>query len=145
MPAQLASRPNVILKRRIKAPPAKVYAAWTDPKKIMHWWGPDAGPTTHAETDVRVGGAFRVVFRTIDGKQHECSGVYREVVPDRKLVFTWTWIGPPEPESLVTIDIKHDGDGALLTLTHEQIVDDTVHDYARGWTGSLDKLEKLFA
>ena len=45
----------------------------------------------------------------------------------------------------MTIDLEPDGDGTLLTLTHEQIVDDTVHDYRRGWFGALDKLEKLFA
>jgi uncharacterized protein YndB with AHSA1/START domain len=141
----LATKPSLILKRRIKAPPTKVYAAWTDPKKMMHWWGSDDGPTLHTEANVQVGGHFRARFRTMDGKEHECSGVYQEVVPDRKLAFTWNWAGPPERESLVTVYLKPDGDGTLLTLTHEQIVDDTMHDYFRGWTGALDKLERLCA
>jgi hypothetical protein len=45
----------------------------------------------------------------------------------------------------VRIDLKPDGGGTLLTLSHEQIVDDTLHEYRRGWIGALDKLEKLFA
>jgi hypothetical protein len=45
----------------------------------------------------------------------------------------------------VTIDLEPDGDGTLLTLTHEQIAGDTVHDYRRGWIGALDKLDTLFA
>ena len=90
-------------------------------------------------------GRFRVIFRTIDGEEHDVSGVYREVVSNQKLAFSWNWASPREPKSLVTIDLEPDGDGTLLTLTHEQIADDTVHDYHRGWIGALGKLEKLFA
>jgi uncharacterized protein YndB with AHSA1/START domain len=141
----LGTRPSLTLKRRISAAPAKVYAAWTEPEKIMRWFGSDQGPTLHAETDLRAGGGFRIGFLMMDGQQRDVSGAYREVAPNRKLVFTWNWADPREPESLVTIDLKPDGDGTLLTLTHEQIVDDTVHDYRRGWIGALDKLETLFA
>jgi len=112
---------------------------------MMRWFGSDQGPTLHAEADVRVGGCFRIVFRTMDGEEHGVSGAYREVVPDRTLAFTWNWASPRERESLVRIDLKPDGGGTLLTLSHEQIVDDTVHEYRRGWIGALDKLEKLFA
>jgi uncharacterized protein YndB with AHSA1/START domain len=111
----------------------------------MLWFGSDQGPTLHAEADLRVGGRFRIVFRTMDGETHDVSGTYQEVVSDRKLAFTWNWARPHERESLVTIDLKPDGDGTLLTLAHEQIVDDTVNNYRRGWVGALDKLEKLFA
>jgi uncharacterized protein YndB with AHSA1/START domain len=141
----LSTKPGLILKRRIKAAPPKISAAWTDPEKIMRWFGSDPGPTLHAETDLRIGGRFRFGFRTMNGEAHNVSGTYREVVPDRKLVFTWNWADPNERESLVTIDLKPDGEGTLLTLIHEQIVEDTVHDYRRGWIGALDKLEKLFA
>jgi uncharacterized protein YndB with AHSA1/START domain len=141
----LDTKPAVILRRRIKAAPAKVYAAWTDPEKIMRWFGSDQGPTLHAEADVRVGGCFRIVFCTMDGEEHAVGGAYRAVVPGRTLAFTWNWAGPRERESLVTIDLTPDRGGTLLTLTHEQIVENTVHDYRRGWTGALDKLAKLFA
>jgi uncharacterized protein YndB with AHSA1/START domain len=143
--AMLRTKPSLILKRRIEAAPAKVYAAWTDPEKLMRWFGSDQGPTLHAETDLRAGGRFRIDFRMMDGQERSVSGAYREVVPDCKLVFTWNWAGPRERESLVTIDLAADGDGTLLTLTHQEIVDDTVHDYRRGWIGALDKLEKLLA
>ena len=55
-------KPSLTLKRRLNAPPEAVYAAWTDPKKLVHWFGPDQGPVTKAETDVRVGGRFHVVL-----------------------------------------------------------------------------------
>lgn len=141
-----AVKPSLALKRRINAPPAKVYAAWTDPQKIARWFGPDAGGVLHAETDVRAGGRFRVIFRTEDGEEHNVSGVYREVVKNEKLVFTWMWITMPERESLVTVALKKDGDGTILTLTHEQFFDEAARDRHReGWSGSLDKLEQYLA
>ncbi len=145
-PSPVAAKPSLTLKRRLNAAPEKVYAAWTDPRQIVKWFGPDSGAVTRAETDVRTGGRYLVIFHTEDGEEHHVSGAYREVVPNRKLVFTWAWRSTPERESLVTIEIRPDGDGTSLTLTHEQFFDEAARDrHAYGWTGSLDKLERLFA
>ncbi len=142
----IAQKPSLTLKRRLNAPPEKVYAAWTDPAQISKWFGPDAGPVTRAETDVRVGGRFHVVFHSEDGEEHDVSGVYREVVKNEKLQFTWAWRTMPERESLVTVIVKPDGSGSLLTLIHEQFFDEQARDrHEFGWTGSLNKLERLFA
>ena len=74
-------------------------------------------------------------FRTPDGEHQSVSGVYREIVPDRKLVFSWAWQSTPERESQVTIDLKPDDDGTILTLTHEQFFDEKARDdHRRGWT-----------
>jgi uncharacterized protein YndB with AHSA1/START domain len=141
----IAAKPSLTLKRRLNAAPEKVYASWTDPTKIVKWFGPDAGAVKQAETDVRVGGRYVVVFHTEDGEEHHVSGAYREVVPNEKLVFTWAWRSTPERESLVTILIRPDGDGTSLTLIHEQFFDEAARDrHAYGWSGSLDKLERLF-
>lgn len=142
----VAEKPSLTLKRRLNATAEAVYAAWTRPEQIARWFGPDSGPVTRAETDVRVGGRYTVVFHTEDGEEHYVSGVYREVKPNEKLQFTWAWRTMPERQSLVTILIKPDGDGAILTLIHEQFFDEAARDRHRyGWSGSLDKLEKLFA
>ena len=141
-----AIKPSLTLKRRLNAPAEKVYAAWTDPEKIVKWFGPDAGPVTRAETDLRVGGRYIIAFNTEDGERHQVGGVYREVVPNQKLVFTWAWHTTPERESLVTITVKPDGAGSILTLLHEKFFDEAARDgHKRGWSGSLDKLEKLFS
>src|SRR5712671_2037591 len=94
--------PSVTIIRQIKAPPAKVWAAITQPEQMMQWWGPDAEPTLSAEADVRPAGRFSVVFRLLNGEEHNPTGVYQEVVPERKLVFTWDLPGMPERESRVT-------------------------------------------
>jgi uncharacterized protein YndB with AHSA1/START domain len=139
-------KPSLTLKRRINAPPAKVFSAWTDPEQIKRWFGPGPSQTIHAEADVRVGGRYRIVARAPDGEEHDVSGVYREVVPGQKLVFTWAWRTTPERESLVTIALNPDGDGTMLTLTHEQFFDEAARDRHRtGWTAVLDNLDGYFA
>ena len=138
--------PSLTLKRRLKATPAAVYAAWTEPEKIAKWFGPEQIETLRAQADARVGGGFRIVMRSPDGEEHDVSGIYREVVPNEKLVFTWAWRSTPERESLVTVLIKPDGSGSLLTLIHEQFFDETARDHHReGWTGCLDKLERYLS
>ena len=139
-------KPSLTLKRRLNAPPAKVYAAWTDPTQIKRWFGPTQVETLSAAADVRVDGRYRIVMRGSDGEEHDVSGVYREVVPNEKLVFTWAWRTTPERESLVTVTLKADGSGTILTLTHEQFFDEPARDrHQSGWTGALDKLEAYFA
>lgn len=152
MPANPSPRadvkPSLTLKRRLHAPPAKVYGAWTEPEKIIHWFGPSqtVPGSVHAEMDVRVGGRFRISFKTENGEYNEVGGVYREVVPNEKLVFSWAWHTTPERESLVTVLTKQDGDGTLLTLTHEQYFDEAARDgHQRGWTGTMDKLAAYLA
>ena len=118
------SLPSVTIVRRIKAPPAKVWAAITQPELMMQWWGPDAGPTLSAEADVRPGGRFSVVFRLLNGEEHNPTGIYQEVVPEKKLVFTWEWPGMPERESLVTFLLEPFDGGTELTLIHEHLPDE---------------------
>jgi uncharacterized protein YndB with AHSA1/START domain len=146
MSTQTATKPSLTLKRRLKAPPAKVFAAWIDPEKVKRWMGPSGGKALRVESDPRTGGRYRWVMQSPTGEEHDVGGVYREVIPNEKLVFTWAWKSTPERESLVTVLLKPDGDGTLLTLTHEQFFDDEARDrHQGGWTGALDKMEKLFA
>lgn len=143
----MLAKPSITLKRRIQAPPAKVFAAWTQAEKLVRWFGPHETlvETVKAELDVRPGGTYRASFRTQDGEYHEVGGVYREVVPDQRLQFTWAWHSTPERESLVTITMVPDGQGTMLTLLHEQLFDQKAADgHRHGWTGTLEKLAAEF-
>lgn len=141
MQADTAVKPSLTIKRRFNASPEKVFAAWTDPEKVKHWMGPAGVEVISAESDPRTGGRYRWVMKTPDGEQHDVSGVYRAVVPNEKLVFTWAWKSTPERESLVTLTFEKDGEGTLLTLMHEQFFDQDARDrHNQGWTGSLEKL-----
>ena len=145
MNVQVPVKPSLTLKRRIKAPPEKVFAAWTDPTLMARWLGPVGTVELTAKTDLRVGGRYEMKMRMPDD-EHNVSGVYREFVPNEKLVFTWAWRSMPERESLVTVELKPDGEGTLLTLTHSQFFDEEARDrHEGGWGGTLGKLEQLFA
>jgi uncharacterized protein YndB with AHSA1/START domain len=134
-------KPSLTLERRYDAPPAKVFSAWTDAKKLARWFCPRASEPVLAETDPRVGGRYRIVVRSPDGEEHDVSGTFREVVADRRLVFTWAWRTTPERESLVTVELERDGDGTRLRLTHERFFDEAARDRHRaGWTPILDRL-----
>ena len=140
---KLKEKPSLSLGRRFSSPPEKVWHAWTDPQALTRWFGPDAGKVSLVETDVRVGGRFHVVFSTLDGEQHDVSGVYREVQPNRKLVFTWAWKSTPERVSLLTLTFRPSGSGTEFNLLHEQLFDIAARDrHEYGWTGSLAKLER---
>jgi uncharacterized protein YndB with AHSA1/START domain len=109
------------------------------------WWGPGGhDPVSLVQLDVRKGGRFRIVFGGPRGTDHEVQGEYREVVPNRKLVFTWTWPNStPERESLVTILFNPAGPGTELAFRHEQFIDEAVRDnHKRGWGDSFAKLEQ---
>jgi len=97
-----------------------------------------------AETDVRVGGRYHIAFVTDDGERHDVSGVYREVVEHRKLVFTWAWRTTPERESLVTVALEPADGGTRLRFRHEQFFDETARDnHRRGWTGTFRRLDRF--
>jgi uncharacterized protein YndB with AHSA1/START domain len=146
MSTQTISKPSLTLSRRYAAAPARIFSAWTDPEKITRWFGPEKVKVLSAESDPRVGGRYRIVARGPDGEEHVVGGVYREVVRDQKLVFTWAWQSTPERESVVTVTLKPDGDGTLLTLTHEQFFDEPARDrHQSGWTGGLEKLDRYLA
>lgn len=135
-----STAPSLTIKRRFSASPAKVFAAWTDPEKMSRWMGPPDVVRVIAESDLRVGGGYRIQM-IMTNDVHDVSGVYREVVPNEKLVFTWAWKSTPERESLVTVTVKPDGDGAIMTLLHEQFFDETARDnHNKGWTAIMDRL-----
>ena len=138
---------SLTLVRRIKARPQLVFDAVTTPEGIAQWWGPDAGPVLVAESDVRVGGRYRVRFRKLDGSEHESSGTYLEVVRPERVVMSWRWIGGMEDpgESRVEIALRAIPEGTELTFTHSLLHDDeTRGSREAGWNVALDELERHF-
>jgi uncharacterized protein YndB with AHSA1/START domain len=136
---------SLTLVRRIAASPAIVFDALTRPEGISCWWGPDGGPVLIAETDLRVGGRFRVRFRTLDGSEHETQGEYLEVLKPRRLIMSWRWRGGDvDPgESRVVIDLLATAEGTELTVTHTGLFsEETTLSHETGWNGALDKLAR---
>ena len=138
---------SLTLVRRIAARPSIVFEALTTPEGIAQWWGPDAGPVLLAETDVRIGGQFKVRFRMLDGTEHESSGEYLEVNAPVRLAMTWRWLGDEDDggESRIEIDLRAIDGGTELVFTHAQLSsEESRKGHTEGWSGALDKLEKYF-
>src|SRR5712691_2557814 len=123
------------IRRVYKASVHAVYAAWTDPAQMKQWMGPsDDFGESEVTMDVRVGGRYRIVMHAPDGEVHRVGGVFREIVPDKKLSYTWAWESTPERESLVTVEFKAAGQGTELVLTHERFADSQARDkHQGGW------------
>ncbi|QGW83205.1 SRPBCC family protein [Variovorax paradoxus] len=145
--ASAKERPSLTLRRHYPVAAEKVWRAWTDPQALKAWFGPEEIVSVPlAEVDLRVGGRFRVTMLAADGETHDVSGVYQELVPNRKLVFSWAWRSTPERESRVTVRIEPDGNGCELVLMHEQFFDEVARDgHEHGWTGAMVKLEQWLA
>ena len=114
----------------------------------MQWFGPASVKpgTLHADLDIRVGGRYRISFTDDKGEYFEVGGIYREVVPNARLAFSWAWHSTPERESEVTVSIKPDGAGALLTLHHEKFFNEAARDgHEKGWNELLTRLEASIA
>ena len=141
---------NVLnLRRSIPATRDRVFRAWTDPKQLKQWFAVADGYTTPiAEVDLRVGGRYRLGMKPPgDEPLLVVGGVYREVLPSQRLVFTWRWESPneDEPETLVTVEFIEKGSATEVVLQHELFEDAAARDkHGEGWVGCLDHLERLF-
>jgi uncharacterized protein YndB with AHSA1/START domain len=139
------------LVRRIAARPSIVFEALTTADGLAAWWGPDDGPVTLSEVDARLGGAFRVRFRTDDGTEHEASGEFLELTPPRRVVMSWRWTMNGDSDergrtSRIEIDVAPTIEGVELTFTHADLVSaESALGHQDGWSGSLDKLVRHLA
>jgi len=132
---------ELVLVRELKAPRARVFAAWTDPRQASVWWAPrDCTPLT-CEMDVRPGGRWHRTMRIPDGTVIAKYGIYREVVAPERLVFTYTTDyadGSSDPETLVSITLESMGDGTRLTLRHTAFQTEASRvGHQGGWTSAL--------
>ena len=81
-----------------------------------------------------------------NGETHRVGGVFREIVPDRRLVYTWAWESTPERESLVTVEFRPHGQGTELLLVHERFADRDARDrHSEGWLGCLGRFERYLS
>ena len=142
-PVEQATDNTLLLTRIFAAPRSLVFSAWTDPARAAVWWGPRGFKTLSCQMDVRPGGAWRIRMRSPQGAIHTKRGVYQQIVPPQRLVFTWAWEdadGIPGHETLVTVTFENHGDATKLTL-HQSIFESPTACQAHrdGWTSCLDR------
>jgi uncharacterized protein YndB with AHSA1/START domain len=133
------------IRRLIKAPRDRVYAAWTDPGQLKEWFGPENVQTDDLVADVRVGGKYRWDLTNAEGEKITCRGEYLELQPGRKIVFTWQFDDDEAWEnhtSLVTVELSDRENGTEVRLRHERLPSEESRDrHTEGWNSVLNKLE----
>jgi uncharacterized protein YndB with AHSA1/START domain len=134
------------VRRTIRAPQQRVFDAWTKADELKRWHAPGPLTVSLAEIDLRVGGSYRIHMRAPDGKEHRVTGVYREVDPPRRVVYTWTWEDTSDVQnSVVTLEFIARGDSTEVILRHEGFDSTKQRDsHESGWTSILDKLASHF-
>jgi uncharacterized protein YndB with AHSA1/START domain len=142
------------LTRLIDASPEALYRCWTEPELMKQWFAPRPWTTAHAETDVRPGGASRIVMRGPGGEEVDCPGVYLELVPGRRIVstdaFTCAW--EPSAKPFMTLILTFEPEGGKTRYTararHWTVADRKVHEemgFHEGWGRCTDQLAELAA
>jgi uncharacterized protein YndB with AHSA1/START domain len=135
---------ELVMQAEFAASPEAVFAAWTDRRLISRWWAAKSYTTLSCEMGVRPGGAWRRLLRRPDGTVLIEYGTYREVVPPRRLVFTYNSEGGDlvEPETVVTVTLARLGDGRTrLTLRHAGIeTDAALATHGAGWSRCFDRI-----
>lgn len=135
---------TLVITRRLGAPVADVFAAWTHAEILAKWFAPEELEVADIECNAVEGGAFRVVMESADGERYAASGTYMEVIPNRRIVQTWQWLGSDAPTQLTVEFAALDGDHTELTLTHEKFrTEETRDSHHEGWTSCLRRLERL--
>jgi uncharacterized protein YndB with AHSA1/START domain len=145
---------ELVLTRLIDAPREKLYRAWTDAELLKRWFAPKPWTTPHAELDVRPGGASLVVMRSPGGNDMPCPGVYLEVVPNQRLVFTdaYTSAWQPSQKPFMTVILTFEDEGGKTRYTarvrHWTVADREAHEkmgFHQGWGQCADQLAALAA
>jgi uncharacterized protein YndB with AHSA1/START domain len=145
---------QLTLTRLINAPPAAVFKAWTDPETMKKWFCPRPWMVTHVENDVRPGGSSLVVMRGPEGQEFPNHGVYLEVIPNRRLVFTDAYVKAWEPSAkpFMTGILTFDDEGGKTrynaVVKHWTEADYQTHlgmGFHEGWGKATDQLEELLA
>ena len=135
------------VERTIAASPERVFDAFTQPQQLARWFGPtdEYTVTVHA-LEPRTGGRYRVEMKHSGGNVHVVGGVYEEVSPPNRLVFSWKWEDRPElGDSRITVSFEPRGTGTCVRLVQEQLPTVEAREaHSHGWNGCLDKLVRLF-
>src|SRR5262245_29523384 len=132
-----ASHVGVRVTQRVTAPPERVFAAWLDPKLAGRWLFATASrPMARVSIDGRVGGSF-CFAQDEDGETTEYSGVYIEVAPPRRLVFTLAIDRQPMEASRVTVEIVPWRSGSEVSLMQERVPLHYANRIETRWTGIL--------
>lgn len=150
--AATAVERDLIITRTINAPRELVFKAWTEPEHMALWWGPQGFTNPVCEMEVRPGGAVRIDMRGPDGTVYPMKGIFHEVVPQKRLVFTSSAFederGGPRLVTINTVTFTGMGSKTRITLQAGVVkstpaVKGALAGMEEGWKQSFDRLDEL--
>jgi len=135
---------ELVITRIFDAPRELVFKVWTDPSHAKNWFGPRDYPAAHLEMDVRPGGAWRGCLRSTEsGEELRLGGVFREVAPPERVVFTFAWEEEGERglETLVTLTFAEQDGKTRMTFRQAPFQSLEERDgHQGGWNSTFDRL-----
>jgi uncharacterized protein YndB with AHSA1/START domain len=150
---------DLVISRFFHVPRELVWRAWTDPGLTVRWWGPKVFTSPVSMIDLRVGGRYLICMRSPEGTDYWSTGVYREIVPLKRIVATDSFAdekgavvpashygipGKFPRELLVTVTFATRAAGTAMTLRHRGFPTKKMREQAGdGWNESFDKLETV--
>ena len=147
---------EITITRVFDAPRELVFAAWTDPRHVERWWGPQGYVSSACEIDLKPGGVFGLLMRGPDGVVYPCKGFFREIVEPERIVYTsGSGDGHPcgaglPPRAVVTVTFA-ERDGKTTLTIHTRLQSAADHDaavnagYVSGWDSTLERLAEFLA
>lgn len=147
-----ATPPNrVVASRQFSATVAEVYEAWTEPEIMRRWLTPGPNIIVHVEAHAVVGGALLIRSQSPDGTIHVINGMYRELMPGRRIAMTWSYTGPFAlicgMETLIEIDLRADSpERTTMVFTQSRFTSsEAAAAYEGDWPSCFDKLSTVLA
>ncbi len=132
------------MERTFQAPAQAVFDAWTSAEVLRRWFhGEHDWETSHAQVELRVGGALRVVMLDPErGVEHGGGGHYTEIDPPHRLAFTWVWDDDEQRETLIELELEEADGATTVRFTHSNLRDEeSVRSHEGGWSNAFDNLE----
>jgi uncharacterized protein YndB with AHSA1/START domain len=142
----LPSDTQILIQRDFDAPRHLVYRAWTTPELIKRWWHAKRGTATIADVDLRVGGAWRwVMIADRGGVEVAFHGVFKEIVPTERLVYTEIYEAVPAAGAVTTVTFAEHGAQTTVTILvdHDTKANRDMHINSGMESGLQDALELL--
>ena len=134
------------IEHKLPATAEKVFRYFTDTAIAAKWMAPGDMHCVELEMDVVVGGSYRLTMADADSNSFTSSGTYSEVVPNRRLAYSWQWSQEGSPVTLVEIDFEDTEEGCLVVLKQRGFESaEAAISHTDGWGRILKKLERLLA
>lgn len=123
-----------------------LYNAWTTEDALKQWWRPGGRKLEFLEAELKDGGKIKYTFEKVNDSPLVVEGVYKEVVPGEKLVYTWNWnlenAAVDEGQYTLSVEFKEDSNGSKIVVHQDKNAkDEGIYPNKEGWESALNDLE----